>query len=160
MDTHCGDDMRTGDEYGHQPGRGDRIADEATALIGSWQFILVLFALLVCWMILNTVAWVRHWDPYPFIFLNLVLSFQGAFAAPVILMSQNRQEERDRAAARQDHAINQRAEEEIVILLERMDALVKAHERDVATVRAEQRELHQRIDRLLAALESQLGHAD
>ena len=154
MGGRSSDDMRTGGEDGPGFRRGDRIADQATALIGSWRFILVLSAILVFWMILNTMAWIRHWDPYPFIFLNLVLSFQGAFAAPVILMSQNRQEERDRAAARQDHAINRRAEEEIVTLLERMDILVNAHERDVATVRAEQRELHQRIDRLLATLES------
>lgn len=154
MSGRSSDKNQTGSEDEPEFRRSDRIADQATALIGSWRFILVLFAILVFWMILNTVAWIRHWDPYPFIFLNLVLSFQGAFAAPVILMSQNRQEERDRAAARQDHAINLRAEAEIVTLLGRMDALVNAHEHDVAAVRAEQRELHQRIDRLLATLES------
>src|SRR3954470_18668465 len=70
---------------------GDIVSDRVTKAIGSWRFILTYFALLSLWMVVNTIAWVRHWDPYPFIFLNLVLSFQGAFAAPVILMSQNRQ---------------------------------------------------------------------
>lgn len=132
--------------------RGDRVADRATAIIGSWRFILALFAALILWMIVNTVAWLRHWDPYPFIFLNLVLSFQGAFAAPVILMSQNRQEERDREAERQDHLVNLRAEREITTMLERIEALSRAYQDDIVAIRAEQRELQSRLDAVLATL--------
>lgn len=132
---------------------GDRVADRATALIGSWRFILALLLVLLLWIVANTMAWLRHWDPYPFIFLNLVLSFQGAFAAPVILMSQNRQEERDREAARQDHLVNLRAEREITTMLERIESLSRAYQDDVAIIRAEQQLLQTRLDRLLAALE-------
>ena len=130
--------------------RGDRLADRATAIIGSWRFIIVLFVLLVLWIVLNIVAWMDHWDPYPFIFLNLVLSFQGAFAAPVILMSQNRQEERDRQDERRDHAINLRAEREIVTVLDRMDELARAHRAEIAALRAEQQALTRKIEALLS----------
>lgn len=95
---------------------GDIVADRVTREIGSWRFILVYFALLLLWVGLNTVAWWRQWDPYPFIFLNLVLSFQGAFAAPIILMSQNRQEAKDRRAEQVDHAVNLKAEQEVALL--------------------------------------------
>ena len=82
-----------------------------------------------------------------------MLSFQGAFAAPVILMSQNRQEERDRIAERRDHAINLRAEREIVDLLDRIDALAQAQHAEIAVLRAEQQALASRLDALLSQLE-------
>jgi uncharacterized membrane protein len=99
---------------------GEIVSDRLTKEIGSWRFIGMYFVLLILWMIANTIAWVHHWDPYPFIFLNLVLSFQGAFAAPIILMSQNRQEARDRLEEQYDHAINLRAEREIAAVQARM----------------------------------------
>ena len=133
--------------------RGDKVADHVTRHIGSWRFILVYFALLMVWMGVNTVAWIRHWDPYPFIFLNLILSFQGAFAAPIILMSQNRQEERDRLAERYDHAINLRAEREVAALQTRMEELGRASLAEVTALRTEQAALRSRLEALLAVLE-------
>ena len=100
---------------------GQRTADAFASLIGSWRFIIVQSVLLIIWMVLNLVAWMSHWDPYPFILLNLVLSFQAAFAGPIIMMSQNRQTEKDRIAAQLDYEINVKAEEEIKVILERIE---------------------------------------
>jgi uncharacterized membrane protein len=91
---------------------GDRVADLVAAWVGSWAFLIAQSILLVTWMALNIVAWRQHWDPYPFILLNLVLSFQAAFATPIILMSQNRQ---GRLSERRNHLdlqINLLAEQE------------------------------------------------
>ena len=79
---------------------GDRIADRVAATMGSWSFIIIQSLLLAVWILLNVTAYVRQWDPYPFILLNLALSFQAAYAAPFIMMSQNRQAAIDRAEAR------------------------------------------------------------
>ncbi|MCX5757252.1 MAG: DUF1003 domain-containing protein, partial [Candidatus Hydrogenedentes bacterium] len=78
---------------------GQRAADKVVAIAGSWRFILIQSALLACWVVLNITAYIRHWDPYPFILMNLVLSLQAAYTAPVIMMSQNRQAARDRLEA-------------------------------------------------------------
>ena len=67
--------------------RGQRIADAVAATMGSWKFIIIQSTLLLAWVTLNVTAWQRHWDPYPFILLNLALSFQAAYAAPFIMMS-------------------------------------------------------------------------
>lgn len=92
---------------------GQKAADMLTKWAGSWTFIITLAALLVLWMIANVVAAIAHWDPYPFILLNLLLSSMAAFQAPIILMSQNRTAERDRAKAAQDFAVDKKAESEI-----------------------------------------------
>ncbi len=92
---------------------GQRAADALTEWAGSWTFILILVGLLILWMIANVVAIVSHWDPYPFILLNLFLSTMAAFQAPIILMSQNRAAERDRVKAAQDLAVDRKAESEI-----------------------------------------------
>lgn len=92
---------------------GQKAADTLTKWAGSWTFIITLAALLVLWMAANVVAAVAHWDPYPFILLNLLLSSMAAFQAPIILMSQNRTAERDRAKAAQDFAVDRKAESEI-----------------------------------------------
>ena len=102
---------------------GQRIADTVAATIGSWRFIITQSSLLFVWIILNVTAWVNHWDPYPFILLNLTLSFQAAYAAPFIMMSQNRQADKDRLAAEIDHQVNAKAELEIGLLLGRLDDL-------------------------------------
>lgn len=102
---------------------GERLADAATAWLGSWRFIAVQTILMLLWIALNTVAWRQHWDPYPFILLNLALSFQAAFAAPVILMSQNRQEARDRFKAEADYAVDRQAERDIAEVHARLDDL-------------------------------------
>ncbi len=102
---------------------GQRIADMVAATLGSWRFIIVQSALLVLWVTLNITAYVRHWDPYPFILLNLALSFQAAYAAPFIMMSQNRQQDVDRREAANDYRINVKAELEIELLHEKIDQL-------------------------------------
>ena len=102
---------------------GDRVADRVAATMGSWPFIIVQSLILFIWIVLNVTAYVRQWDPYPFILLNLALSFQAAYAAPFIMMSQNRQAAVDRAAAQTDYGINAKAELEIELLHQKIDVL-------------------------------------
>jgi len=102
---------------------GEKIADWVAATMGSWNFILIQSALLIVWIVLNVTAFIRHWDPYPFILLNLALSFQAAYAAPFIMMSQNRQSTIDRMAAETDYSINAKAELEIELLHQKLDLL-------------------------------------
>lgn len=102
---------------------GEYLADRIAAIVGSWRFILVQSVLLVLWIALNVVAWVQHWDPYPFILLNLVLSFQAAFTAPILMMAQNRQSVIDRRKAQLDYDVNLRAELDIEALHEKIDLL-------------------------------------
>jgi len=102
---------------------GQRIADTVAATMGSWRFIIIQSAILLVWIILNLTAWIEHWDPYPFILLNLALSFQAAYAAPFIMMSQNRQQDVDRQAAENDYQVNIKAELEIELLHQKIDAL-------------------------------------
>jgi len=91
--------------------------------MGSWTFIIVQSAILFVWIAVNLVGRMRSWDPYPFILLNLALSFQAAYAAPVIMMSQNRQQDIDRKAAENDYRINVKAELEIELLHGKVDRL-------------------------------------
>jgi uncharacterized membrane protein len=102
---------------------GQRIADTVAATMGSWRFIIIQTAILFAWIVLNVTAYVQRWDPYPFILLNLGLSFQAAYAAPFIMMSQNRQQDIDRTEAEADHKINIKAELEIELLHQKIDAL-------------------------------------
>ena len=102
---------------------GQRVADWVAAGMGSWTFIIVQSVILAVWIVLNITAYITNWDPYPFILLNLVLSFQAAYAAPVIMMSQNRQQDIDRRAAEEDHRINIKAELEIELLHQKLDQL-------------------------------------
>ena len=92
---------------------GQRAADFITQWAGSWYFIVLLLLFILVWIYLNITAYVNQWDPWPFIILNLVLSCLAAIQAPVILMSQNRQTERDRQRAEYDYAVNRKAEREI-----------------------------------------------
>jgi uncharacterized membrane protein len=102
---------------------GERVSDAVASIVGSWKFIIIQSVLLVCWIILNIVNWFQAWDPYPFVLLNLVLSFQAAFTAPIIMMSQNRQSVVDRRNAEDDYHINIKAEKEVAMLHEKIDAL-------------------------------------
>jgi uncharacterized membrane protein len=104
-------------------GTGQRVADWVARTVGSWRFILIQSALLALWIALNATAYVARWDPYPFILLNLVLSFQAAYTAPIIMMSQNRLSEVDRRHAESDYRINVKAELEIEALHAKVDAL-------------------------------------
>lgn len=131
--------------------RGQRVADRVASVVGGWPFIITQSILLVIWMSFNAYM-VAHWkdkafDPYPFILLNLVLSFQAAYTGPIVMMSQNRQNEKDRHAAQCDFECNQKAEEEIRVLMDhlahqdlilvdiltRIDALQGQHKMQVAS---------------------------
>ena len=102
---------------------GQKIADGVAAVMGSWPFIIGQSTILAIWIGLNVMAWVRQWDPYPFILLNLMLSFQAAYTAPILLMSQNRQSEIDRQNQRNDYEVNLKAELEIELLHQKIDLL-------------------------------------
>jgi len=99
---------------------GQRAADIITKWAGSWIFIISFLVFLGIWMAVNVYAWVGEWDPYPFILLNLVLSCIAALQAPVILMSQNRQAQKDRIKAEYDYRVNRKAERGIEEILERL----------------------------------------
>lgn len=100
---------------------GQRIADGFAAIMGSWTFIIIQSCILICWVVLNVAAWIQQWDPYPFILLNLALSFQAAYAAPIIMMSQNRQSDKDRLAAEIDHDVNVKAEVKVSLIMSRLN---------------------------------------
>ncbi len=104
---------------------GQKAADILTGFCGSWIFILIVSAMIVVWIFFNMMMLVYRWDPYPFIILNLVLSCIAALISPVILMSQNREAERDRLQARYDYLINRKAEKEIKDLHKKIDRLLK-----------------------------------
>jgi len=101
---------------------GQKASDWVATNLGSWRFIIMQTIILGLWVIVNITAWLRHWDPYPFIFMNLVLSLQAAYAAPIIMMSQNRQANRDRLEAHNDYLINKRGEQEVRAILEHLAA--------------------------------------
>ena len=101
---------------------GQKASDWVATNLGSWWFIIVQTIILAIWVVVNVTAWLRHWDPYPFIFMNLVLSLQAAYAAPIIMMSQNRQANRDRLEAHNDYLINEKAEQEVRAILEHLAA--------------------------------------
>ena len=102
---------------------GNRIADSVAAIVGSWRFILIQSALLLAWLVGNALSGGTAWDPYPFILLNLLLSFQAAYTAPIIMMSQNRLSDIDRERAENDYKINIKAELEIELLHQKIDLL-------------------------------------
>ncbi|MEK0417660.1 MAG: hypothetical protein RI949_1666 [Pseudomonadota bacterium] len=105
------------------PSLGEQIADRVAAVVGSWRFIVIQSALIVGWISWNLSQGGSGWDPYPFILLNLVLSFQAAYTAPAIMMSQNRQAQIDRLHAANDYEVNVKAELEIELLHEKIDLL-------------------------------------
>ncbi|WP_448188691.1 DUF1003 domain-containing protein [Azospirillum sp. sgz301742] len=112
---------------------GDRIADRVAATVGSWRFIITQSVLLTLWIVANALAWAYRWDPYPFILLNLVLSFQAAYTAPIIMMSQNRLADIDRRKAEQDYQVNLKAELEIELVHQKLDLL---REQEIARLTA------------------------
>ncbi len=122
-------------------GLGDRIADSVANGMGSWKFIIWQTVIVALWMSLNIIAFLQHWDPYPFILLNLIFSTQAAYAAPIIMMSQNRQNLRDREQALHDYETNLEAKREIEELQMKLNRL----------------EL-EKLDKILAILEQQFPH--
>lgn len=95
---------------------GQRLADAVANGMGSWNFIVIQSLIVLLWMLINIIGYFKHWDPYPFILLNLLFSTQAAYAAPIIMMSQNRQNDRDRAQAAEDYKTNLEAKLEIEAL--------------------------------------------
>ncbi|USI73321.1 DUF1003 domain-containing protein [Sphingomonas morindae] len=113
-------------------GFADRLSDRVAAIGGSWSFIIGFLVALLGWMVLNSgvlAHWNRAFDPYPYIFLNLMMSLIAAIQAPIIMMSQNRQSDRDRVAASHDYEVNLRAELEIMRLHEKIDLVLARLER-------------------------------
>ena len=92
---------------------GEKLADQVAKRMGSWKFIITQTIFIILWIVLNLVAYIKHWDPYPFILLNLLFSTQAAYAAPIIMMSQNRQSQRDREHAEADYQVNIKSKKEI-----------------------------------------------
>lgn len=114
--------------HGQQSTFGERLSDHVAAVGGSWRFIIAFGVVLFGWMILNSQILGRlgmAFDPYPFIFLNLMLSTLAAVQAPIIMMSQNRQADKDREAASHDYEVNLRAELEILRLHEKVNHVIE-----------------------------------
>jgi uncharacterized membrane protein len=101
----------------HVRTRGDWVADRIAAWVGSWTFLITQSVILLLWIGLNIAAWVNHWDPYPFVLLNLALSFQSAYAAPILMISQNRQAKLNERRNHLDLQINMLAEQESTEIL-------------------------------------------
>ena len=112
---------------------GDRLADGVARFGGSWSFIIAFGVVLVAWTTVNVMLAMRAWDPYPFILLNLVLSMLAAVQAPIIMMSQNRQDAKDRLRSELDFAVNRKAEAEIIQLAAKLNRLEDRLE-DIETV--------------------------
>lgn len=131
-------------EFAEKTSLGQRLADRIAEFGGSWTFILLFFSFLVCWMLLNAWLLASHsFDPFPFILLNLILSCLAAIQAPIIMMSQNRQEAKDRIRNEHDYKVNLKAELEIRLLHEKLDHLI----------------VHQ-IQKLLTIQELQMDHLE
>ncbi len=125
---------------------GQRLADRIATFGGSWRFILIFLAVLIGWITLNAAALLgKPFDPFPFILLNLILSCVAAIQAPVIMMSQNRQEERDRQTARRDYQVNLKAELEIRHLHQKLDHLLSHQWERLVAIQEVQMELMEEL---------------
>lgn len=134
------------DEELQQISFGQKIADRVASFGGSWTFILTFLGLLTVWILVNVLLFVnKGFDPYPFILLNLILSCVAALQAPVIMMSQNRTEERDRERARKDYMINLKSELEIRILHDKIDHLIMHQEQSMLEIQKVQLDMMKEI---------------
>jgi len=111
------------EEHAESLSFAQKLADSVANSMGSWRFIIIQSILVAAWMILNFMAFINRWDPYPFILLNLLFSTQAAYAAPIIMMAQNRQSQRDRVQAQADYETNIEAKKEIEILQLKLNAI-------------------------------------
>ncbi len=124
---------------------GQRLADKIAAGVGSWPFILIQSVILIFWIVANVYfalhpALLKAWDPYPFILLNLVLSFQAAYTGPVVMMSQNRQADKDRLTAQRDFDVDRRAESEVAVIMQHLlhqDRQIELLREELAALRRE-----------------------
>ncbi|SHF29636.1 Uncharacterized membrane protein [Arenibacter palladensis] len=125
---------------------GQRLADKVATFGGSWRFIILFAIFIMVWMVINIVFLLdKGFDPYPFILLNLILSCLAALQAPVIMMSQNRQEEKDRERAKQDYMVNLKAELEIRVLHEKLDHLIMHQQQELLNIQQIQVEMMEDI---------------
>jgi uncharacterized membrane protein len=123
---------------------GQRLADRIAVFGGSWTFIIIFLSLLLAWIVLNTIVLAhlgKPFDPYPYIFLNLILSMLAALQAPVIMMSQNRYAAKDRVAAQHDYEVNLKSELEILALHQKMDTLREQQWAELVAMQQEQIQL-------------------
>lgn len=135
---------------------GEKLADRVATFGGSWTFISIFFSLLLIWMGINMyLLHNRGFDPYPFILLNLVLSCLAAIQAPIIMMSQNRQEAKDRARGEHDYKINLKAELEIRLLHEKIDHLLLDQNRKLLEIQQTQNDMFSRIAKKLETQQKQ-----
>ena len=133
----------------------ERLADQVAAIGGSWGFIFGFFVVLVGWVLLNsTIIGKNAFDPYPFIFLNLLLSMLAAIQAPVIMMSQNRAAQKDRLAAEHDYVVNLRSELEVMHLHDKLDSM---RERELENLIKGQTETIELLKQQVAALSKQIS---
>lgn len=136
---------------------GQRVADRVASTVGSWRFIIIMSVLLLAWLVLNSFAWIKHWDPYPFILLNLALSFQAAYAAPFVMMSQNRQSEKDRLMAESDYHCNVKGEEEVRNIMDHLDHQDTVLFQLVKRIEEQHQEIKEHLVRLDPSLAQKLG---
>lgn len=131
--------------------RGQAVSDRVARFGGSWTFIISFFIILVIWIVFNIMGPVAdHFDPYPFILMNLVLSCIAALQAPIIMMSQNRQEEKDRKRSENDYLINLKAELEIRALNQKIDLLLEEQINILFESQAKQLDLLKKIEERLS----------
>ena len=136
----------TNSDYQASTRFGDRLADKIATFGGSWKFIIIFLAILLIWILINT--WLllsKPFDPYPFILLNLILSCIAAIQAPLIMMSQNRQEAKDRLRAENDYVVNLKSELEIRLLHEKIDHLLMKHWNSLMEIQQFQTEIMEEI---------------
>ncbi|MBV9833736.1 MAG: DUF1003 domain-containing protein [Alphaproteobacteria bacterium] len=151
-DAHISRDLEAEDD---DPARrattGERIADKVASFGGSWAFILLFLGFLLVWCAVNTLLLSKDtaFDPYPYIFLNLMLSMLAALQAPVIMMSQNRQALKDRAAARHDYEVNLKAELDLMALHDKLDEL---REKRLAKLMQQQEEQLEILNRVVSTV--------
>jgi len=136
---------------------GQKVADTVAATVGSWRFIIIQSCILAIWLALNITGIVFRWDPYPFILLNLMLSFQAAYAAPFVMMSQNRQSEKDRLTAKNDYLINCKGEEEVRFIMEHLDHQDTVLLQLVKRIEEQHQEIKEHLVRLDPTLAQKLG---
>lgn len=130
---------------------GQKVADKVASVMGSWRFIITQATIMIIWITLNLVGWFYHWDIYPFVLLNLAMSAQAAFATPLIMMSQNRQSEKDRLTAQNDYQTDMKGEEEIRHIMDHLE------HQDTLILQVVQH-LEMQNERMKAQHEEMMGH--
>ena len=136
---------------------GQRVADRVAGTMGSWRFIITQATIMVIWIMLNLVGWFYHWDIYPFVLLNLAMSAQAAFATPLIMMSQNRQAEKDRLTAQNDYQTDCKGEEEIRHIMDHLNHQDDLILQIVKRLEEQHMEMREQLARLDPAMAKQLG---